>query len=78
MRTPSMAGWQAEVFKLAMASLRAHKLRGGLTILGIVIGITSVVGMVSLVQGLNRQFRLMAAQFGHRVMTLRRALIGIV
>jgi putative ABC transport system permease protein len=40
-----------------MASLRAHKLRGGLTVLGIVIGITSVVGMVSLVEGLNRSMQ---------------------
>ena len=35
----------------------AHKLRGALTVVGIVIGITSVVGMVSLVEGLNRSMQ---------------------
>jgi putative ABC transport system permease protein len=42
------------VVRLALASLLGHKLRGALTVLGIVIGITSVVGMVSIVQGLDR------------------------
>jgi putative ABC transport system permease protein len=48
------SGWLLEVVRLALSSLAGHKLRGALTVLGIVIGITSVVGMVSIVQGLNR------------------------
>jgi putative ABC transport system permease protein len=45
-----------EVFRMAIDSLRSHKLRSFLTILGIVIGVMTVIGMVSVIQGLNRSF----------------------
>ena len=45
-----------EVVGMAVDSLRAHKLRSFLTILGIVIGVMTVIGMVSVIQGLNRSF----------------------
>ena len=45
-----------EVFRMALESLRSHKLRSFLTILGIVIGVMTVIGMVSVIQGLNRSF----------------------
>jgi len=45
-----------EVFRMAADSLRAHKLRSFLTILGIVIGVMTVIGMVSIIQGLNKSF----------------------
>jgi putative ABC transport system permease protein len=45
-----------EVFWMAMDSLRQHKLRSFLTILGIVIGVMTVIGMVSVIQGLNKSF----------------------
>jgi putative ABC transport system permease protein len=64
--------WQWEVFRLALGSLRANKLRGGLTILGIVIGITSVVGMVSLVEGLNRSMQGQLDSLGSDVIRVRR------
>ena len=41
---------------MAVDSLRTHKLRSFLTILGIVIGVMTVIGMVSVIQGLNRSF----------------------
>ena len=45
-----------EVFRMAVDSIRSHKLRSFLTILGIVIGVMTVIGMVSIIQGLNRSF----------------------
>lgn len=45
-----------EVVRMAVDSLRAHKLRSFLTMLGIVIGVMTVIGMVSVIQGLNRSF----------------------
>ncbi|MDH4198670.1 MAG: ABC transporter permease [Candidatus Aminicenantes bacterium] len=45
-----------EVFWMAMDSLRQHKLRSFLTVLGIVIGVMTVIGMVSVIQGLNKSF----------------------
>ena len=43
----------AEAFKLALSSLWANKLRTVLTLLGVVIGVASVIAVVTLVNGAN-------------------------
>jgi len=45
-----------EIFGMAIDSLRSHKLRSFLTVLGIIIGVMTVIGMVSVIQGLNKSF----------------------
>ena len=45
-----------EIIQMAMDSIRSHKLRSFLTLLGIMIGVMTVIGMVSIIQGLNRSF----------------------
>ena len=45
--------WQA--FKMAFKSISMKKMRSFLTMLGIIIGVASVVIMVSVVQGQNRK-----------------------
>jgi putative ABC transport system permease protein len=45
-----------EIFQMAFDSIRTHKLRSFLTLLGIMIGVMTVIGMVSIIQGLNRSF----------------------
>ncbi|MFQ6070969.1 MAG: ABC transporter permease [Candidatus Aminicenantales bacterium] len=45
-----------EIFGMAFDSLRTNKLRSFLTLLGIMIGVTTVIGMVSIIQGLNKSF----------------------
>jgi putative ABC transport system permease protein len=42
---------------MALETLRANKLRSGLTVLGVVIGITSIVGMTSLIRGFDSSLR---------------------
>ncbi len=42
---------------MALDTLRANKLRSGLTVLGVVIGITSIVGMTSLIRGFDQSLR---------------------
>jgi putative ABC transport system permease protein len=45
-----------EAATLAMDTIRDNKLRSGLTILGMTIGVLTVIFMVSIIQGLNRSF----------------------
>lgn len=47
------AGLIGESLLIAVDVLRAHKLRSGLIILGVAIGVTSLMGMVSIVVGLK-------------------------
>jgi putative ABC transport system permease protein len=49
---------------LALDTLRANKLRSGLTVLGIVIGITSIVGMTSLIRGFDQSMQNTMKQLG--------------
>ena len=42
---------------LAIETMRANKLRSALTTLGVVIGITSIVGMTSLIRGFDQSLR---------------------
>ena len=44
--------WRA--LKLGMKSLLLHKLRSGLTVLGIVFGVAAVISMLSIAEGTSR------------------------
>src|ERR1700674_2268563 len=51
---------------LALDTLRSHKFRSFLTILGVLIGTTTVIGVASIVAGLDRQVVEVAQEFGTR------------
>ncbi len=61
-----------ENFLMALSALRANKLRSALTILGIVIGIMAVVGMTSLVRGLNTSVQGLIQGAGPNILFLRK------
>ena len=42
-----------EILKVALAAIWAHKLRSALTLLGMIVGVTAFVTVVSLIQGFN-------------------------
>ena len=42
-----------DIIGMAYDTLRANKMRAALTILGVVIGITAIVGMTSLIRGFD-------------------------
>ena len=54
----------AENLRFALTALRAHKLRAFLTMVGIVIGVWTVIGMVSLVTGFDRSQTAAFSSFG--------------
>ncbi len=55
MKSPS-AGFILDSMRMAVGSLWSNKLRSLLTTLGIVIGITTVIGIISVIEGLNTAF----------------------
>jgi putative ABC transport system permease protein len=44
----------SESFSLSMGALWSHKMRSFLTLLGIIIGVLTIIAVVSVIQGLNR------------------------
>jgi putative ABC transport system permease protein len=49
---------------VAIDSLRANKLRSFLTLLGIIIGITSIISVISIIQGLDKYWKQKVSNFG--------------
>jgi len=52
---------------MAFETLRANKLRSGLTVLGIVIGVTSVIAISSIISGLNNRVGDFVSSLGNNV-----------
>src|SRR6266571_9005603 len=53
-----------ENIRFALLAVRAHKLRAFLTVLGIVVGVATVIAMVSIVTGFNRNIERNFQSFG--------------
>jgi putative ABC transport system permease protein len=69
---------QRESIKMALDTLRANKLRSALTILGIVIGVMTVITISSVINGLNTSVSTMVEQFGTNVLWIFRfPVIGV-
>jgi putative ABC transport system permease protein len=62
----------SETLRLALASIWAQKLRSALTLLGMIIGVTAVVIIVSLIQGFNRYVDEKIAGIGAKSFSVRR------
>jgi putative ABC transport system permease protein len=61
-----------ENFLVAMDTLRARKGRSALTLLGVVIGVASVIAVAAIIHGLNRQVASRVEWFGSRVFLVSR------
>jgi putative ABC transport system permease protein len=62
---------------VAVDTLRAHKVRSALTILGIVIGVTSVISVAAIIDGLNGYVQQRVAAFGARTYFISRRPFGV-
>ena len=65
MKTPRFRfGLLSEILSMAVGTLVTNKMRSALTIVGMVIGVTSIVGMTSLVRGFGDQMEQLIRQLG--------------
>ncbi len=62
---------------LALDTLRTHKFRSFLTILGVVIGTFTIIGVASIIAGLDRQMVQMMEQWGTRTLFIAKFKPGI-
>ena len=61
-----------ETLKLAVSAIWAHKLRSALTLLGMIVGVTAFVVVVSLIAGFNRYVDEKIAGIGAKSFTVQR------
>ena len=62
----------AEAFKLALQSLWANKMRTVLTLIGVVMGVASVIMVITLVNGANKYVATKLSGYGADVFTVNR------
>jgi putative ABC transport system permease protein len=67
-----------ETMGMAGRALFANRLRSFLALLGIVIGVGTVIGMVSLINGFQRSFQQSIQSFGNNTIYIRRIRPGIM
>src|SRR5579862_3216284 len=68
----SRAGLLGEVVLMALDTVGANKMRSGLTVLGVVIGITSIVGMTAMIRGFDQSLRDMIRAIGPNTIFVQR------
>ncbi|KAA3634188.1 MAG: hypothetical protein DWP97_07640 [Calditrichaeota bacterium] len=57
---------------MALTALRSNKLRSGLTILGVMVGVSSVIGMAAIIDGLNGAMDQEIDQLGSNIIMVSR------
>jgi putative ABC transport system permease protein len=65
-----------ETAAMAFDTLRSNKMRSALTVLGVVIGVTSIVGMTSLIRGFDSSLRASINSLGPNTIFVQKAGIG--
>ena len=60
-----------EGMSIAFGAIRTNKLRSFLTVLGVIIGITSIMAIVSVIEGLNQSMKAQIASIGSDVLYIR-------
>ena len=66
-----------EDIRLAFQGIWSHKLRSALTMLGIIIGIGSIIAIVSTIKGTNEQIKKAVEKMNKNMMSHSEAVFGI-
>ena len=66
-----------ELLKLALATFRANRMRSFLTALGIIIGVTTVIGIIALIQGMNYEVERQIASLGSNTIFVQKFTWGM-
>ena len=70
------SGLLGEIVSMSIDTLRTNKMRSALTVLGVVIGITSIVGMTAMIRGFDQSLRDMLGSIGPNTIFVQRFGIG--
>src|SRR5256714_12835394 len=62
----------SEIVKAAVGAIWAHKMRSALTLLGMIVGVTAFVTVVSLIQGFNKYIDEKIAGIGAKSFSIQR------
>ena len=66
------------LFKIALRALANNKLRAFLTMLGIIIGVASVITMLAIGQGSKRSIQTQIAEMGSNMATCVEGYVGML
>ena len=61
-----------ESFDIALTAIRANKLRSTLTLLGIIIGVMTIIAMQSLIAGLRNSINQQVSMLGSNVFQVQK------
>ncbi len=65
-----------EAIRLALSAITAHKLRSFLTLLGIIVGVATVIVVVTLIEGFNKYFEEKIADLGSNAFVVNK--LGLI
>src|SRR5690349_2318892 len=66
------SGLFGEIVAMSIDTLRTNKMRSALTVMGVVIGITSIVGMTSLLRGFEESVEALFKEMGPNTVTVQK------
>src|SRR5260370_35872835 len=71
-RTPILLAELRESFRMAMGALAAHKLRSGLTLLGVLVGVFSIIVVMTAMRVMQSDIEKQLSRLGSQTFVIRK------